>query len=149
MAVFHSILIPTDLSPHAYNAFEFAKTLASDKSANLHLLYVVSLPELPETIRQMREHDHLITEMTRIAEEELHKLVQEAQAAGFQAYAHVIEGVPSEAILDYVENHAIDIIVQGKHDKNFLERLIFGSASETIIRKAPCPVIVVPEPKQS
>ena len=54
-------------------------------------------------------------------------------------------GDPAEAIVIAADNMEADMIVVGSHDKSVLDRLFRGSVSEEVVRKAPRPVLVVPE----
>ncbi len=48
------------------------------------------------------------------------------------------------AIADTVDDRAPDLLVIGSHGLGWFERLLLGSTSEPIVRKAPCPVLIVP-----
>lgn len=60
------------------------------------------------------------------------------------AEIEVAFGEPADAIVVAADDVGADLIVVGSHQKNFLERLIRGSVSEDVVRKAPRPVLVVP-----
>ena len=55
-------------------------------------------------------------------------------------------GDPVRAVLEAAEQHAVDVVVVGSHDKGWLDRLLTGSVSEGIVRHAHRPVLVVKEP---
>ena len=48
------------------------------------------------------------------------------------------------AILDHALDRDIDLIVMGTHGRTGLQRVLLGSVAEQAVRKAPCPVLVVP-----
>jgi nucleotide-binding universal stress UspA family protein len=50
---------------------------------------------------------------------------------------------PAEAILSYVEEHEVDLVVMGTHGRRGLQRLLIGSVAEEVLRRAPCPVLTV------
>ena len=52
-------------------------------------------------------------------------------------------GDPANVIAREVRNFGADLIVVGSYDKNFLERLLFGSVSSALVRQAQCDVLVV------
>lgn len=52
-------------------------------------------------------------------------------------------GEPDELILEYVEDHDVDRIVMGSHCRSGAERFLLGSVAETVVRRAPIPVMVV------
>jgi nucleotide-binding universal stress UspA family protein len=63
--------------------------------------------------------------------------------AGFQTKAEVIEGTSRHAILDYAARRPADVIVIGSHGRKGVDRLLLGSVSEAVVRKAGCSVEVV------
>lgn len=60
-------------------------------------------------------------------------------AASFRAG----EGLATEVILDAASSLKADLIVVGAHNRGSVERMILGSVSEQVVRKARCPVLVV------
>lgn len=53
------------------------------------------------------------------------------------------EGNPSAEILRVAQERRCDLIVMGTHGRTGLHRLLMGSVAEHVVRKAPCPVLVV------
>ncbi len=73
----------------------------------------------------------------------------DAQAAGMAPldgievrYA-VSRGTPGEEILRAITAHCADAVVMGTNNRKGLDRLLLGSVAESIVRGAPCTVIVV------
>jgi nucleotide-binding universal stress UspA family protein len=54
---------------------------------------------------------------------------------------------PSDAIVRCAKEHAVELIVMGKHPLGFVEHLVAGSVAEKVIRHAPCPVLIVQHPE--
>ncbi|MFD1564246.1 universal stress protein [Haloarchaeobius amylolyticus] len=52
-------------------------------------------------------------------------------------------GEPDDIILEYAEGHDVDRIVMGSHCRTGAERFLLGSVAETVVRRAPVPVMVV------
>jgi nucleotide-binding universal stress UspA family protein len=55
----------------------------------------------------------------------------------------VARGKPSDEILRTVAVHRVDTIVMGTNSRKGLDRLLLGSVAESIVRAAPCTVVVV------
>ena len=55
----------------------------------------------------------------------------------------ILHGVPYEEIINYAEQENIDMIVIGTAGHSGLERFIFGSTAERVVRRAPCAVLTV------
>ena len=55
----------------------------------------------------------------------------------------VSRGKPAQEILDAAITHRTDTIVMGTNGRAGLDRLLLGSVAETVVRRAPCTVVVV------
>lgn len=135
MPGFRRILHPTDFSETARWALRHAAHLAEQYDADLHLLHVAEVTDgyyAREPAYQERLEDRV-----------------RALVAGLDAEAlrvtHLIDAgeVAAEGILDYAQGHAADLIVLGTHGRRGLRRLFAGSVAEEVVRRAPCPVLIV------
>jgi nucleotide-binding universal stress UspA family protein len=52
-------------------------------------------------------------------------------------------GAPAEKILAIVQKENIDMIIMGAHGRSGLERAIFGSVANKVVKSASCPVLTV------
>ena len=71
-------------------------------------------------------------------------IVNRARAAGVRATYLIWEGDPAEAILEASRAEDADAIVLGSRPRTSLRRLILGSVSTEVSRRATCEVFVVP-----
>lgn len=136
------ILVPTDFSDSAHHALGYALTLAAELKGELVLLHVV------ETLAVGYASDlfpvpmaEVFQEMTGYARTELEKLAEEARARGVDVRQVVVQGKPSAEIVRFAEDEKVDLIVLGTHGKGMLDHALFGSTTERVIRRAPCPVL--------
>lgn len=67
-------------------------------------------------------------------------------APGRRAAIRVVEGDVVEQITRAAAAERADYLVIGTHGRNALSHLILGSTSQDILKRAPCPVLVVPTP---
>lgn len=146
------ILVPTDFSEHAQHALEYATELARRLGATLHILHVIEPIIYPaEWGYSQIGLTELEQELHRMAQQELDKLVESLRAEGLAVRAEILHGRASEQIVRYAHEHNIDLISMGTHGRGGLEHFLFGSTTERVLRKAPCPVLAVrlPKDKQS
>ena len=54
------------------------------------------------------------------------------------------EGEPSAEILEEIKERASDLVVIGTHGRSGIERLLLGSVTERVLRRAACPVMTIP-----
>ena len=52
-------------------------------------------------------------------------------------------GSPAEKIVELVEKEKIDMIIMGAHGRKGLDRAIFGSVADKVVKSAPCPVLTI------
>jgi nucleotide-binding universal stress UspA family protein len=55
----------------------------------------------------------------------------------------VMSGAPAEKIVELARQEKIDLIIMGAHGRAGLERAIFGSVADKVVRSAPCPVLTI------
>ena len=56
-------------------------------------------------------------------------------------------GSPVDSIVGYAQKHDIDLIVMGTQGKGTVERMWVGSVTQGVMRRAPCPVVSVQQPR--
>jgi nucleotide-binding universal stress UspA family protein len=135
------ILHPTDFSDSSRAAFELACALARDYSAALVVAHVV-----PPT--RVFAPDGIAVPLP--AEEEYDQRAKLARLHPTDTQIEVdhrlVEGDPAEMILKLAKDTGADVIVMGTHGTTGLTRLLVGSVAESVLRKAPCPVLTVRGP---
>lgn len=140
----HRILFPTDFSPSAQQAQDYASDLAQKFSAELHVLHVVTdLLPIPGSKGSWVLPDDLMPRLVREAELELAVRMEAALPGGLTVVRSVQAGKPVQAIIDYANGHEIDLIVIGTHGHTGLSHLLLGSIAEKVVRLATCPVLTV------
>lgn len=142
------ILFPIDFSEGAMNALDYAISLAKEYDTKLYLLHVVH--DISMTAGWQVPHiriDELYREMEESARKELEKCCMEELRGLKNVERIVVRGIPDEEILKVAKNEKIDIIVIGTHGRTGIDRLLFGSTAEKVVRKAPCPVLSVRLPE--
>jgi nucleotide-binding universal stress UspA family protein len=137
--MYDDILVPTDGSETATAALEHARQLAMAHDAAVHLLYVTEAaaiaptPSGGEVLDRLREHGEQVIEnaIDRIRED-----VRTVEGA-------VASGPPHRAILDYAEEHDVDLIMMGTHGRTGLSHVVLGSVTERVVRLSPVPVLTL------
>jgi len=133
-----TVLHPTDFSEQSVFAFRVACAVARDYNARLLLLHVMPPPMV------VYAGGPLPAEMWPSIEEVKGKLRQlEGHAHRVRVESLVLEGDPVDMILRAGEETNSDVIVMGTHGRTALMRLLMGSVAESVLRKAPCPVLTV------
>ena len=142
---FRRILYTTDFSPGSAAALQYAASLAQHAAAELIAMHVVE--PAPES------SDPIVGVSIDLAEYELARQRQAAkhlQAAvpewirlGCDTADVVTSGRPFVEILRVAAERRADLIVTSVHGRNAIDRLVFGSTTEQVLRRATCPVLTI------
>jgi universal stress protein A len=137
-----NILVPLDFSAMSMKSLRYAIPLARQFGAKLTLLHVVTppvySPELPFAYMcEFEGHDAAETRLGEIRDTMI--------PAGIAVEIEVSHNFAFEGILKVARDCKVDLIVTTTHGRTGLERMLSGSAAENMVRRAPCPVLVVRE----
>jgi len=138
------ILFPTDFSEGALNALPYAVDLAKSYGAKLSMLHVMY--DISTSSGLYIPHisvDEMYKEMEASARKELERFGFDLRAGIKDVEFTVLRGVPYEEILKFAEKNAVDLIVIGTQGRKGLDRVLFGSTAERVVRNATCPVMTV------
>ena len=143
-SLFYRIVVPTDFSECAEEAWSLAQRVAAASGAELVLVHVlVEAPlfnEGPFTMDSARK----VYEAARTwGQESLDAWMSQAQAKGLTARVALRTGVPYREIVDLVTDERADLVVIGTHGRGGIDRALLGSVADRVVRLAPCPVLTV------
>jgi len=138
------ILVPVDLSQATTILVQYAKGIAEKFAAKLIFLFVAEDPYsytgLPVDIRLDPFDEGLESYALRNMKSFLEKNCPQVNCA---CQSIVLIGHPASEIINCAAQEDIDLIIIGTHGFTGLDRMIFGSVAEKVIKMAPCPVLVV------
>jgi nucleotide-binding universal stress UspA family protein len=138
----HRILVPTDFSESARHALTYGLSFAREYKAELLLLHVVEVVPVGYASDLFpAPMAAVFQEVSAYARAELSKLAALARDRGTAVRELVMQGKPSAEIVRAARDEAVDMIVLGTHGKGVLDKALFGSTTERVVRNAPCPVL--------
>ena len=132
MLPFKLILCPTDFSGPACTCVRAASELAEHFGAELVLVNIV--PAVPSVPSDPNHAD---------AEAHLKKVREELVGKNVKVRTQVGHGSAADEIVLIAKVEGVDLIVISTHGSTGLERLVFGSVAEKVVRLAECPVLTV------
>ncbi|MFH7326387.1 universal stress protein [Desulfurivibrio sp. C05AmB] len=144
MSDIRKILVPVDFSRNSCKVLRSAGGLAKSFGAQLSVVFVVQsfddysgffVPHVP--ISQLEE------EMVLNAEDKMQSFVKECLEPETPVQTRVLAGDVAESIVDHAADTGIDLIVIGTHGYKGMERVLFGSVAEKVVKTAPCPVLTI------
>ena len=140
MTEVNKILVPVDFSENSKKVLDSAIFFAGKCGATIYVIYVVQsfddysgffVPHMP-----MAKFEE---EMVEGAEKKLESFI----AASPPAVSRVLLGDVAEEIVQYAEKEKMDLIIMGTHGYKGLEKVLFGSVADKVVKLAPCPVLTI------
>jgi nucleotide-binding universal stress UspA family protein len=138
------ILAPTDFSSPSKHAVAHARHLASGTRATLELFHALPNVEVPLPMNPgLGGATAIVAELEPEARRALKKMAK-VDGPSVPIETEVWQGPPAGTILNRAEASEADLIVIASHGHSALDRLLLGSVTEKVARRASCPVMVVP-----
>ncbi|AFZ72420.1 universal stress protein [Natronobacterium gregoryi] len=138
--MYETILFPTDGSDHAAAVADHAFDVATTRDATVHVLSVVddrAFLVLDESrVEQVRQ------DLEETAREATDAAATRATDRGVDVETAVDAGHPAERIVDYADEHDVDLVVMGTSGDDY-ENNVVGSVSQRVVRESPVPVLTV------
>jgi nucleotide-binding universal stress UspA family protein len=93
-------------------------------------------------------HEDALQQAKQAAENRIVDMVKSISGVGIKVDTIVSVGDPGDVILETVEGKRCEFIAMSVSDRNILSRLLFGSATDKVLRSSPVPVLAI-NPKRS
>ncbi|KAF5068651.1 putative universal stress protein [anaerobic digester metagenome] len=147
--MYKKILIPTDGSEYSEKAGEYAIWIANQSFSQIMVLNVIDtsyLRSIPQKDLELSLEDQFKAE-GNMAVQKFSKKLEESECNGkcknILFNTLIKKGKPADEILKTIKEEEIDLVVIGASGKHGLNRLYPGSVTESVVRSAICPVLVV------
>jgi nucleotide-binding universal stress UspA family protein len=152
MSIFPTkVLLATDGSSEASLALTTATDMVQSTNSELHVAYVfptaVQRPfPNPITSRPREELEHELEEAMQQAQNFLDQQVERAKEEGVSvAESHLVRGRPDRELVRLSEEIGAGLIIMGSRGLGGVRRALMGSVSDSVVRHAHCPVMIVRE----
>ena len=144
----NSVLVGVDFSPVHEMAVKTAAGLAKALNAELVLIHVASAePDFvgyepgPEVVRESVAH------VMRAHHRKLQEVESHLRNEGLKVRALMIQGGIADKLIEEAKKIGAEWMVLGSHGHGALHHALLGSVSHSVVKHAPCPVVIVPSPK--
>ena len=142
---FKKILCPVDFSPTSTRALEYAVSLAKESDARLMVLHV--LESYVDAVKLSEVSQFTLPEFERHrrtdAAERLRAMIPANAREWCTPEELVITGKPHREIVSVAADTDADLIVMGVHGRGAVDLMVFGSATNEVLRAASCPVLTL------
>ena len=143
MASIKKIICALDLSQHSIVVADYAVTMA--KAFDAEILAVYAAPALTQYVGfhvPPSSIESFVGEIVSGAEKTMEEFVSE-HFKNVKAVGKVVNGYAAEEILSLAENSGADLIIMGTHGRKGIDRILFGSVAEKVVKGSPIPVMTV------
>lgn len=140
--MYDRILVPTDGSDGTSKTLDHAVEMANRYGAYIHTMAVVD----ERQFEQLEGESKFETELTleENCERAVGRVAERAESEGIGVTTALRRGVPSQRIVEYAAENAIDVVVMGTHGRSDHERIAtVGSVTQRVVENADVPVFVV------
>jgi len=138
------ILFPVDLTENSEKLVPYVLTMAQKFEAAVHILFVVRIFQYftdiyvaPPSISVFEK------ELVDGARKKMDEFTRTHFDSSIRIQSEIILGDPSDAILTYIDEQRMDMVIMGTHGRKGLDRVLFGSVAERVVKKSGVPVLVI------
>jgi nucleotide-binding universal stress UspA family protein len=143
MVAIKKIVCALDLSQHSALVAEYATAMA--RAFNAEVIAVYAAPALTQYVGfhvPPSSIENFVGEIVAGAQKSMEEFVAE-HFKGINATGKVVNGYAAEEILSMVESSGADLIIMGTHGRKGIDRILFGSVAEKIVKSSNVPVMTV------
>jgi nucleotide-binding universal stress UspA family protein len=139
------ILVPCDFSRPAVNALRYAIDVAKTSKGVIHVLHVIDLPVLHDTVLMpvLNYEERLLNDLRAKAEGQYKKISDKYDAGDVDLVFNIQFGAVSAVIQEYIEKHSIDLVLMGSQGASGMREVFVGSNAEKVVRNSSVPVLVM------
>lgn len=141
-----SILVPTDFSKCASNAFHYALNLASNTDSELHLVHIVFPNEgIDNNVYNAFWSEEYLAQREKGLKEWAHRIIRKGDFSNVTVKFSCLVGFPVPMISETAENEKTDLIVMGTTGATGLRGVLLGSIAAGVLSHTQTPILAVPQ----
>jgi nucleotide-binding universal stress UspA family protein len=142
------ILCPIDFSQFSIRAYRYALSVAEHYRARLVAQHIVEIWRYPYADYGASAGDYaeFCRALREGGKEQLQEFVKNHTHDEIQPELVVHQGTAPDCVLSFAQAQKADLIVMGTHGRRGYDRLVLGSVTNRVMRRAPCPVLAICKP---
>jgi universal stress protein E len=142
--VFRRIVCAIDFSEASARALQYAASLAAEANGRLTLIHVLEwMPEEAVPLHPQFDVNRYREALVSDAKDRLARMVPEDARDWTEIEPLVRVGKPYREILGAASAASADLVVLGVQGRGPIDRMLFGSTAQHVVREASCPVLTV------
>lgn len=143
MANKNVIVFPTDFSELSLAALPWARRMADQMQADIHVVYVVEEPHIYATLDMGPVPIPSVDELTKSADKRMANFSAAHLKGIGNVVTRVLVGRPAEEVVNYAKAKGAALIIMTTHGYSGVKHVLLGSTTEAVLRHATCPVLSI------
>lgn len=147
--MYKKVLVTLDGSPQAECVMPHLEAIARTGVEHIELISVVEPFEIP-TRGRIAINDDDLKKIAADLKSDTHKylagVAERLGHSGIKVHPIVLTGKPAETLIDYIGNNDVDLVIMATHGRSGINRLVWGSIAEKVLRSIGTPVLLVKNP---
>lgn len=138
------ILVPTDFSPNAAKAIDYAVQISKLNQATIYIIHACDLLDttFKDKLELKEEYNKHITDEAFTKLEMIRQSIEDTE--GVLVNTQLYNGPVTDTVLTAAKEHEVDLIVMGTLGHSGIKERIFGSKTASVIGRTDIPVIAIP-----
>ncbi|MBU4262103.1 MAG: universal stress protein [Proteobacteria bacterium] len=138
------ILVPVDFSENSNRIIKYGASVASQFGAEMEAIFVAqTFQDYSEFFEPHMPVIQFEEDLVASARERMKAFLAESLEPAVVCKGVVMAGDIAETIRNYAREQKVDLIVMGTHGYKGLEKVLFGSIAEKLVKNSPCPVLTI------
>lgn len=139
------ILVPTDFSECADNAFNFAVEAAIVARSELHLVHLMDVPVdwLKLVDKDQKQLYPDITKKVNQANNSLNRMMAQAEKSGLKVRKFIAYNLGYTYLKDHISKNSCDMVIMGSNGASGFTEWLIGSNTQKVVRLSAVPVFVI------
>ncbi len=137
------ILVPTDFSPAAETALDYALQIASKSGAKVYVLHAYQLPVVGFPDGVLLPTAEIATRIITYAQKELAACVARRKESSVEIVPILKQDDARAAVIAAAEDLSADLVIMGTHGRRGIAHALIGSVAEMVVRTSHVPVMTV------
>ena len=141
---------PVDFSEFSVAAYRYALSLAEHYGAKIVAQHVIEISHYPfaDYVAATGDYAEFSRSLREGGKQRLQAFVKTHGHEAIEPELVVHEGTAPDCILSCAEKHKADLIVIGTHGRRGYDRMVLGSVTNRVMRRASCPVLATCNPQR-
>ncbi len=136
---FKKVLVPVDLEPIMEEEIKYAEIIAKAEDSEITVFHVMELFEYEFPMEKINE---LLENLTKTIEKKVRRIKDKSKV-------EIVKSIEaSEAIVEYIKKHKIDLLIIATHSREGIRKFFVGSVTEKVVSRVNVPVLMIPGVKE-